>query len=409
MASTSAASTVSARNLALQVIMLLGVVALFGDVVYEGARSVTGPYILLLGGSAVVVGVVAGIGEFFGYGIRLASGYLADKTHRYWGITIAGYAMLISVPLLAFAGSWELAALLIVLERVGKGIRSPAKDALLSHASRGVGRGWGFAIHEALDQVGAIAGPLVFTFTILAGGSGIGDYRFGFLLLAVPLAILLAVLLYTREAIPNPVGFEEAIAAESPHEERGIPSVFLPYAVFTGLSMLGFATFPILAYHWKLHAIIPDAEIPLLFAVAMGVDAVMALIAGRTYDKKGLSILLILPFISILVPIFAFAFSYNLVIVGAVLWGAAMGIQETVLRAAIADYTHIRKRGTAYGIFNTVYGGAWFIGSVVLGLLYEIRIEYILVFVGIAELAALIAFFWMRREVQNCSKCGMDA
>ncbi len=379
-------------NPALRVIVLFGLAALLGDVIYEGAWSVSGPYILLLGGSAAVVGFVAGAGEFLGYGLRLASGYAADRTRQYWGITIAGYTMLVAVPLLALAGRWETAAVLFALERVGKAVRSPAKDALLSHAAKGVGRGWGFAIHEALDQIGAILGPLLFTAIIVLGAGGLADYRLGFTLLLVPFLLLMAFLLFARSLVPDPVGFEEAISRGAPAAPAQVPPIFPLYALFTALSMLGFAAFPIIAFHWKLHAVVPDAQIPLLFALAMGVDAISALIAGAIYDRRGLSVLAVIPLLSLLVPLFAFTTSPGYAVFSAILWGAAVGLQETVLRAAIADYTHIQKRGTVYGIFNAIFGGAWFAGSVIIGLLYDTGIGYILAFVAVTEIGAFIAF-----------------
>ncbi len=149
------------KRSALTFVILLGVVSMFGDIVYEGARSITGPYLAVLGASAAAVGIVAGFGELVGYGLRLVSGYISDRTQRYWPITLLGYGLtVVAVPLLAVAGRWELAALLIILERTGKGIRTPARDAMLSHATTQMGRGWGFGLHEALDQVGATIGAM---------------------------------------------------------------------------------------------------------------------------------------------------------------------------------------------------------------------------------------------------------
>ena len=120
-------------------------VSLLADITYEGARSITGPYLAILGANAAVVGFVAGFGELVGYGLRLVSGYLADRTGKYWTITIVGYAInLLAVPLLALADQWWLAALLIIIERMGKGMRVPSRDAMLSHAGHRMGMGWAF-------------------------------------------------------------------------------------------------------------------------------------------------------------------------------------------------------------------------------------------------------------------------
>jgi MFS-type transporter involved in bile tolerance (Atg22 family) len=168
---------------ALKFVILLGVVSLFADMTYEGARSAVGPFLGMLGASALVVGLVSGGGELVGYTLRLWSGRLADRTRQYWVITFVGYAVnLLAVPLLAFAGNWQMAALLVVLERAGKALRTPARDAMLSYATKSTGRGWGFGLHEALDQIGATVGPLVLTVVIAQSG----DYRRGFLTLIIP-------------------------------------------------------------------------------------------------------------------------------------------------------------------------------------------------------------------------------
>ena len=374
------------------VIVLFGIVSLFGDIIYEGARSVSGPYLALLGAGALAVGVVAGLGEFLGYALRLVSGYLADTTRHYWAITFIGYGMLAAVPLLALAGSWEAAALLLILERVGKGVRVPARDAILASATATVGRGWGFAVHEALDQVGAIIGPLIFTAIFLAQG----DYRGGFALLAVPFVLMSLALLFARHRAPEPTSLE---AGGPTPPETTLPGSLLPYAVFTALTMAGFAAFPVIAYHFAVTGTVSEAEIPLFYAIAMGVDAVAALAIGRAYDRFGLVTLLSVPLLAIGIPLLAFGTDRALALAAVVLWGATMGAQETILRAAVADYTHISKRGTAYGIFNTIYGAAWFAGSVVIGWAYTVAVPLVVGFLVVMQVGALAAFGWMRRGV----------
>jgi Arabinose efflux permease len=371
------------------VIVLFGIVSLFGDIIYEGARSVSGPYLYLLGAGALAVGVVAGLGEFLGYALRLVSGYLADTTRHYWAITFIGYGMLAAVPLLALAGSWEAAAALLVLERVGKGIRVPARDAILADATTTVGRGWGFAVHEALDQIGAIIGPLIFSVIFLAQG----DYRNGFALLAIPFALMILALFFARHRMPEPASPEGDGPAS---RATTLPGSLLPYGVFTALTMAGFAAFPVIAYHFAITGTVSEAEIPLFYAVAMGVDAVAALVIGRAYDRFGLVTLVSVPLLAIGIPFLAFGTNYAFALVAVVLWGAAMGAQETILRAAIADYTHISKRGTAYGIFNTVYGAAWFAGSAFIGWAYTVAVPLVVGFLVTMQVGALVAFARVR-------------
>ena len=374
-------------------IILLGIVSLFGDVTYEGARSVAGPYLATLGAGAGVIGLVSGIGEFVGYALRLASGYLVDRTKAYWPLTFIGYGLLLSIPLLAFAGYWQLAAVLIILERVGKAIRSPARDTMLSYATKEVGRGWGFAVHEALDQIGAVLGPIVFSLVFLFQGG----YREGFTLLWVPALLTLVVLAIARKKVPSPQKLEAPEEAIKQGDKGKLPRVFWFYTVFTLLSVAGFANFQLISYHLHVQAIVPDAQIPLIYAIAMGVDALAALLVGKTYDRIGLISLLAVPLLTLPIPFLAFSHSYSLVLTGMVLWGAVMGVQETIMRAAIADLIPVERRGFAYGIFNTAYGAGWFLGSALMGLLYELSINYLILFAVVMELISIPLLFAVRR------------
>ena len=374
-------------------IILLGIVSLFGDVTYEGARSVAGPYMATLGASASTVGLVAGIGEFAGYALRLASGYLVDRTKTYWLLTFVGYGLLLSIPLLAFAGHWQLAAVLIILERIGKAIRSPARDTMLSYAAKGVGRGWGFAVHEALDQIGAIVGPIVFSLVFLFHGG----YREGFTLLWIPALLTLVVLTIARKKVPSPQKLEAPWEVGRQNVRDKLPRVFWLYSVFTLLSVAGFANFQLVSYHLKVQAIVPDAQIPIIYAIAMGVDALAALVIGKTYDRIGLVSLLAVPLLTLPIPFLVFSHSYSLVLIGMVLWGVVMGVQETVMRAAIADLTPIEGRGFAYGMFNTAYGVGWFLGAALMGLLYELSVNYLILFVVVMELISIPLFFAVKR------------
>lgn len=379
----------------MQFIIMMGFVSLFGDITYEGARSITGPYLGVLGCSAAMVGLIAGIGEFLGYALRMVSGFLADRTKAYWPLTFLGYGLLVSIPLLALTNHWQLAAVFIIMERVGKAVRSPARDTMLSYATKEVGRGWGFGIHEAMDQIGAIVGPLIFTMAfILKGG-----YKQGFTILWIPVILTLVVLWVARSEIPSPEKMEDAAIASQEKNKKSekLPPIFWLYTLFTFLCVTGFANFQVISYHFKMKSVVPDAQIPLFYCLAMAVDGAVALIIGKTYDKIGLKALIFLPLLTIPIPFFAFSHSYALALISAVLWGAVMGIHETIMRAAIADLTHIRKRGFAYGIFNTAYGLSWFIGSALMGLLYGISIVYIGIFVVIMELVSIPVFFLVKK------------
>jgi len=380
------------RVQAYRLVLIFGIIAALGDVVYEGGRSVAGPFLLVLGASAFTVSFIAGFGEFVGYAIRIATGYLADKTRQYWIFVFAGYLLIGAIPLLVLAGSWEIAACLLIAERIGKAVRSPAKDAILSHATTSIGRGWGFGLHEALDQIGAVAGPLLFVAALAAGG----EYRGGFALLAIPFILLVIALAAAWKSMPDPLAFEAGVRAPRTQDTKtGKNRRLRFYAVFTALTMAGFVVFPLLAFHYKALGIIPDAEIPLFYAIAMGVDAVAALAIGKAYDRYGISVLTLVPVTGILIALVAFSPSYPVALAGAVLWGISMGMQETVLRAAVADLTAMGERGFAYGIFNTIYGGAWFAGSMAIGALYMVNPFYAAGFMVLLQAAALPVLLWL--------------
>lgn len=384
----------TARRQAMAFILLLGLVSLFGDVTYEGARSITGPYLYLLGASAAAVGFISGLGEFIGYALRLFTGYLADRTGRYWTLTIVGYVMnLVAVPLLGLAGRWELAALLIIAERLGKAIRTPSRDTMLSHATNEVGRGWGFGIHEAMDQIGAILGPLVLSLVLYLK---LG-YREGFALLAIPAALAITSLIVARLKFPTPRALESKDEGKT-DQLKGFSSFFWLYTLFIVFAVGGFANFPLISYHFKTQALVPDAQIPIFFAIAMGVDAICALIVGRLYDRIGMFLLIFTPLLTLPIPFLVFSHSYAAALVGMVIWGAVMGIQETILRAAIADLTHISQRGLGYGIFNTAYGLALLAGNTLMGVLYSTSIFAIFLFVSVIEIISLPFIFLLLKR-----------
>ncbi|MBM4248767.1 MAG: MFS transporter [Euryarchaeota archaeon] len=399
------------RARAVKLLLLFGIISLLGDLIYEGARSVNGPFLNLLGVNAAVVGLVAGAGELLGYGLRLASGYLSDRTRSYWAFTFLGYGLLLSVPMLALSGVWQVAAFLIILERVGKAIRSPAKDTIVSRSAKPVGTGWGFAIVEVLDQIGAVAGPLIFTAVFLAIGAGAGTvagYQRGYLALGVPFVLLILVLVYAFLTIRDP-GRLEAAAGHPDGPDR-LSRTFRLYAAFTFMSAFGLVSFVLIGYHIKARALAPDVWIPLFYAAAMLVDAGAALAVGRLYDREklrrrseggGLHLLVVIPLLTAPIPLLAFSGSVWLVAAAVVLFGIVMGAHETIMKAAIADITSLRKRGTGYGIFNASYGLALFAGASVAGVLYEVSLPALVAVVLAAEAAALALFFPMTRAVRT--------
>ena len=381
----------STRQQALRFVLLLGVVSLFADMTYEGARSVTGPFLAYLGASGTVVGVVAGAGELIGYGLRLASGVFSDRTGWYWAITICGYCInLLAVPLLALAGNWPAAASLMVAERIGKALRTPARDAMLSHASSRVGAGWAFGVHEALDQTGAVIGPLVVAMVLQVRNR----FQDSFAVLLIPALVALTVLMISRRLYPHPRQLE---GVSTSNTAVTWPKALWVYLVAIGFVAAGYVDFPLIAFHFEKTRSVPQAWVPVFYSVAMGVDALAALLFGRWFDRAGVIVLTPAIVLSAFFAPLTFWGGFSLSLTGMVLWGIGMGTQESVLRAAIAGMVAPERRGAAYGVFNAWYGVAWFLGSAALGILYDVSISGVVLFSMGFQLLAIPLILQVRR------------
>ncbi|MEU5432123.1 MFS transporter [Streptomyces sp. NPDC020719] len=369
-------------------VVAFGTVSLLADFVYEGARAVTGPLLASLGASALVVGVVTGAGEAAALGLRLVSGPMADHTRRFWGLTIAGYALTVaSVPFLGVVGVLWAACALVIAERVGKAVRSPAKDTLLSHATAATGRGRGFAVHEAMDQVGALIGPLTVAGMLALTG---GDYGPALGVLALPGVAVLAVLVWLRARVPDPAAYERELTPQpQPRTAGRLPTAFWTYAAFTATTTAGFTTFGILAYHLVQRGLLATAWVPVLYAAAMVVDACAALVTGWAYDRVGARVLVALPLLSAAVPALAFTDTVGWAVAGSLVWGAAMGIQESTLRATVADLVPAGRRATAYGVFAGTVGAASLAGGALTGALYTYSIPVLIWVIAAIQVSAL--------------------
>ncbi len=385
----------SYKTSALWFVVFLGVVSLCADATYEGARSITGAYLGSMGASGTVVGLVAGFGELIGYGLRIAIGFVSDRTRQYWRITTLGYAINTAVvPLLALMGTWQAAAGLMIAERTGKAIRTPPRDVLLSHGAMQVGRGFGFGLHEAMDQIGAVAGPLMVA-TMLSWQFG---YRGGFAILVIPAVLGLVVLLVIQRIYPNPRDFEPMTADL---DTTGLPQLFWFYLGAIALIAAGFADFPLIAFHLQQTGVESTSQIALLYAMAMSVDAIAALAFGRWFDRVGLWSLVLAVAMSLFLAPLVFSGSFTWAIVGMVLWGIGMGAQESIMKAVVAGIVPAQRRGSAFGIFNTGYGLAWFAGSALMGVLYDYS-RGTLILVSIAlQSAAIPALIWVSRQVHR--------
>lgn len=360
-------------------ILLMGIVSLFADMAHEGVRSVLGDYLGLLGASAATVGLVAGLGECLGYALRMFTGMLADRTHLYWPMTIGGYCVnMLAIPLLALVpeGGWLAAAGLVIAERIGKAVRQPAKNTLLSFAASREGVGRSFAIQEFLDQVGAFLGP-VLLFVIMTGRggmSGLDAYALCFACLGIPALMALVVLLAARRRFPDPSAFEPPAVRTS--AARSCSRPFLLYLAASSLLAFAFVDFPLVTLHVSRAGFLDGAGLPLLYALAMLVDACAALIFGWLYDRRGYRVLGPVALAGALFPVFIFwADSLWGVAVGACLWGMGMGAQESVMKAVVVSLSSRKQRARQFGIFEACFGVSWFLGSWCLGWLYEVDLR----------------------------------
>jgi MFS family permease len=396
---------------AVKVIILFGVISMLGDMVYESARGANSQYFNLLSVSAAQVGLVFGIGEFLGYFLRLLAGVLSDKSGKHWIFIFVGYGMLLVVPIMGFTMNWNILIVLILMERIGKSLRNPAKDTILSGvAENQVGTGFAFGLQEALDQVGALTGPLIFTLVFfIAGKNGIAEYQLGYKWLFVPFILLMLFVVYAYRRIKRNNLIQDLKTREFRSER--LQPIFWIYTAFTFFCTLGFVNFSIIGYHLKANNLMSDGNITLLYSGAMAVDAVAALLVGKAFDnmkKKtgiktgGLAGLLAIAFLRLRLPFLTISNSTPLIVIGMVIFGVVMGTHETIMRSAVADITPFYKRGTSFGVFNTGYGLALLIGSALMGWLYDMnQIGIIIAFTCVAEAIAVFLYFKMIRTVRT--------
>lgn len=385
-------------------IILFGIVSLFSDMTHEGASSIRGAYMSLLGASAGAIGFVSGLGELIGYSMRYVFGRLTDKTKRYWLMTISGYVLdVLAVPALALVGEhgWIAACGLLIIQRMGKAIKKPAKDTIMSFAASQEGVGKSFGIQEVLDQIGAFLGPVLLYVVMLfkTEGSTFEIYSRCFAVLAVPGAITILLLLITKYKFPNPENFE-------PEEKRFTPfkvkKEFIFYIAGISLFAFGFIDYSIIIMHvsktytnisaqlTETSSLVNSGTLPLLYAGAMLVDAVAALVFGLMYDKKGVKALAWSTVISAPFAILVFGTkSTSALLLGIALWGVGMGAQESILKAAVTKMVPKSSRATGYGVFECSFGVFWFLGSWLLGVLYDISIPAMITVSVLSQLAAI--------------------
>lgn len=383
-------------------ITLMGVVSLFSDMTHEGTRSVLGEYLNLAGASGATIGFVSGVGELCGYSLRLLSGIFADRTKKYWTLVITGYALqVLAIPALALIpeNGWLIACGLVILERVGKAIKKPAKNTLVSFAASEIGTGKGFAYQEFLDQLGAFLGPVILFVIAAVKGSGdlFSTYRLCFAVLGIPALITIALVVIAKVRYPHPELFEKETGASAAfHAQKS----FVLYMIAICLFAFGFADFTLITLHAAKMQMFPASALSLLYAAAMAVDAFAALFFGWLFDKIGLKALMLSTLCSAFFSFFVFlSGSAALMGVGIVLWGIGMGAQESIMKAAVSKIVPSAMRSTGFGIFETGFGIAWFLGSWLLGALYDTSLVWlVIVSVSVQLLAVVFYALCLRKQ-----------
>ena len=373
---------------ALHFVIIIGIANFFADFTYEGARGIVGPFLGSLGASAAVVGFIAGLGELMGYGLRSVSGYFADKSHKHWVFAFLGYTInMLAVPALALTRQWPLAATLVISERVGRGIRKPTVEAMLSYAGRSIGAGWVFGLNEALDQAGATIGPLLMALVLYINGG----YRTGFGVLLIPALLCLATLVLARLLHPRPHELEKG--AGHALATTNLTQTYWIYLVGGGLLAAGFADFALIGFHFQKANVTPGNLIPVFYAVAMAASALASIPLGQLFDKLGPNVSLFAFLISAAAAPFIFLGTSIFALVGMIFWGIGMSAQGSLFQAMLTGVIPPQKRSTAFGLFDTGYGIAWFLGSVAMGLLYDKSILAVVLVSVILQLAAIPIIF----------------
>ena len=372
-------------------VLTMGVVNLFGDMTYEGGGAINGQFMATLGASAAVVSITAGLGEFLGYSLRSVSGYISDRTGRYWLITFIGYAInLLAVPAMALAGNWQVAALLILAERIGRAIRKPTVEAMLSYTTGKHGKGWVYGVNTALDETGATLGPLIMSLVLFLHG----DYRTGYALLLTSSVLALGALVVARINFPVPSRLEQGRTAPA----SGLGRSYWLYMVAAVCFAAGLISYELVGYHLATAKIVTAQWIPVLLAFSTGCGVIASLVLGKLYDRSPLPTLLVAVFLSSLFSPFAFFGGSPALLAGMVFWGIGYATQDTLFKAVVASVLPEGERNLAFGLFYTGYGVGWLIGSVVTGLLYEQSRVALVVFAVLAQLISLPLFVIAKRQ-----------
>jgi MFS family permease len=373
-------------------VLTMGIVNLFGDATYEGGAAINGQFLGSLGASAAAISIVAGAGEFLGYALRSVAGWTADRTGKYWPVTVVGFAInLFAVPAMALAGNWQVAGLLILAERTGRAIRKPTVEAMLSYSTGALGTGWVYALNTALDETGATIGPLLMAFAMYRHA----DYRTGYSLLLISAILAFLALIVARIIFPVPSKLDQG--QRTAKAERFTPAFWM-YMVGAACFGAGLMSFEFISFHLASHRTTSEHWIPVLLGLSTGFGILANLVLGRLYDRNPIATVVGAVFVSALFSPFVFLGGFGVALFGMLLWGIGYAVQDTLFKAVVADRLPEGRRNFAFGIFYTGYGVGWLIGSIAVGLLYDVSVTAVVVFSMAVQLGSIPVFLFARRQ-----------
>lgn len=374
-------------------VLTMGAVNFFGDVTYEGGGSINGQFLGSLGASAAVISIVAGAGEFLGYSLRSVSGAIADRTGRYWLVTFVGYAInALAVPAMALAGSWQVAAIFVMLERTGRAIRKPTVEAMLSYSTGTLGKGWVYGLNTALDEAGATLGPLLVALILYLGG----NYRAAYGVLLISALLTLGALVVARINFPLPSRLEVGKTAPM----RGFARAYWIYMIAAACFGAGLMSFELISFYLASTKLVAGPWIPVMLAFSTFCAVMASLVLGKLYDRIGMPVVLVAVLLSALFAPLVFQGSLPAALVAMPLWGIGYATQDTLFKALIASVLPEGHRNTAFGVFYIGYGVGWLVGSIATGLLYDHSRIALIAFVVIAQCASLPLFLVGARQEQ---------
>jgi MFS family permease len=372
----------SAKSAALRFVVTMGIVNLFADVTYEGGGSINGQFLGMLGASAAAIGIIAGAGEFLGYALRLVSGIVADRRGKLWPITFIGYSVnLLAVPAMALANHWVVAAALVFAERIGRALRKPTVEAMLSYSTESLGKGWAYALNTALDETGATLGPLVISLVLFLGGG----YRIGYAVLLGSAVLAIAALVAARRAFPVPERLEQAKTTRPTKFGRA----YWLYMAAGGCFAAGLLSFELMTFHLARSHLVTTSWIPALLALSTGLGVLASLALGKLFDRFGTLVVGVAVVVSAAFAPLALSNDRVLLIIAMLPWGIGYATQDTLFKAIVAGLLPEGKRNLAFGLFYAGYGVGWLVGSTTTGLLYDRSRSAVVVFCVAAQLTAI--------------------